>query len=105
MIRLTIILSITVILVSACATTKVPQPTGGSRADGVVELSYEVGMFEKPQVNWSRADRSADGRCQAWGYSNAERFGGVVSECQARNAHGNCLREFVTVSYQCTGDR
>lgn len=91
------------LLVSACAVNKVPIPTGGSRADGIIELSYEVGMFEKPVVDWVSANRSAAERCRAWGYERADPFGGQKSQCQARNSYGNCVLANITINYQCIG--
>jgi hypothetical protein len=88
---------------TACATVKVPQPTGGSRSDGTVQLAYEYGEFERPQVDWEAANRIATERCEAWGYSGAEAFGGGVSECNASNQYG-CFSWFVTITYQCIGD-
>ena len=35
-----------------CATVKVPEPIGGSRADATVDLGFEFGQFEKPVINW-----------------------------------------------------
>lgn len=90
------------LIVTGCATTKTLQATGGSRADGIVELSYEYGIFENPQPQWNDALVTAQQRCQSWGYSNAQPFGGSKSLCQAFNGYGNCLRYFVTVPYQCT---
>ncbi len=87
---------------AACATVKVPQPTGGSRSDGTVQLAYEYGDFERPQVDWEAANRIATERCEAWGYSGAEALGGGVSECAAYNQYG-CYRFFVTITYQCIG--
>jgi len=86
---------------SACSTVKTLQATGGSKSDGVVDLSYEYGMFEKPQVDLSQGLQQALSRCQAWGYSTAEAFGGSTSQCQSRNGYGNCVRELVTIKYQC----
>jgi len=87
-----------------CATVEVPQATGGSRADGVVRLSYQYGLFQKPRVQWGRAHATAKARCEAWGYSDAQRFGGEVKHCEARNGYGNCTEVLVTVPYQCTGN-
>lgn len=89
--------------VAGCTVVKTPTPTGGSRADGIVELSYEYGQFEKPQVQWGDANRAARQRCEAWGYTDADRFGGVTRQCQAADAYGSCTRWLVTASYQCTG--
>lgn len=100
--RLSIILLAGVLI--GCAAVKIPEPTGGSRADGTVELSYEVAMFEEPQVQWATADASALERCRNWGYSGAEKFSAGKSTCQAFNGYGNCVRKLVTIQYQCTGD-
>jgi len=88
------------VLFSGCAVTKVPQPTGGSKADGTVHLSYEYGSFEQPTVDEEAALRKAQQRCQAWGYDDADAFGGAVEQCQQSNQYG-CTRYFVTMTYQC----
>jgi hypothetical protein len=93
------------IALSGCAVEKVLVPTGGSRSDGTVELSYEFGMFEKPQVDLRQGTRAAAKRCQAWGYADAEPFGGQKNLCQQFNGYGNCIRTLVTIQYQCTGAR
>jgi hypothetical protein len=76
--------------------------TGGSRADGTVNLSYEYGMFQKPIVNTQLAQVNAAQKCQAWGYTDAQAFGGGLRQCEERNEYG-CIRTLVTVTYQCTG--
>ncbi len=86
----------------SCATVKVPEPIGGSRADGTVQLAYEYGGFESPQVDWETANQIATERCRAWGYSDAESFGGGVSQCTASGEWG-CIQFFVTITYQCIG--
>lgn len=90
-----------ILILSACTTIKVPKATGGSKSDGIVELSYEYGMFESPQVDWNEALSTAVRRCAAWGYSTAESFGGTISRCQSYNSYGNCVRNFVTMKFQC----
>lgn len=87
---------------SSCATVKVPQPIGGSKADATVQLGYAYGGFERPQVDWEAANWVATKRCRAWGYSDAESFGGGVSQCTASNQYG-CVQFFVTITYQCVG--
>ena len=88
-------------ILNGCASIKTLQATGGSKADGVVELSYQYGMFEAPKVQWDQALVTAKGRCKAWGYPSAEAFGGTTSQCQTRNGYGNCTSYFVTAKYQC----
>jgi YecR-like lipoprotein len=91
------------LVASGCTVMKVPEATSGSRADGVVNLAYEYGMFEVPKVDWDQAQLTALRRCQAWNYSAAEAFGGHTQHCEQQDGYGNCLRWLVTVSYQCTG--
>lgn len=88
---------------TGCTSVKTLQATGGSRADGVVELSYEVGMWEKPEVQWAQGQVTATERCKAWDYQSAEAFGGTTSACQAYNLYGRCVRAIFTVKYQCIG--
>jgi len=90
-------------LMSGCVSQKELVSTGGSRADGTVNLSFEYGMFEKPQVDWNQASNEAAQRCAAWGYTGAERFGGNQQKCESVNGYGDCLQWLVTVTYQCTG--
>ncbi|MBM4197876.1 MAG: hypothetical protein FJ197_12460 [Gammaproteobacteria bacterium] len=100
--RLILAFVVSMFALAGCATVKVPVPTGGSRADGTVQLSYEVGGFEKPVVDWNQALGTAEDRCRAWGYHGAQPFGGTTSQCQATNQYG-CVQWLVTASYQCTG--
>lgn len=86
--------------VAGCASVKVLEATGGSRSDGTVELSYEYGSLEAPQVQHEQGLLTARERCAAWGYSDAEAFGGEKSTCQIPGTY-RCLRFFVTVTYQC----
>lgn len=39
------------LILSGCHVKKQWTATGGSRADGVVRLSYEIGKFEIPQLD------------------------------------------------------
>jgi hypothetical protein len=89
------------LFVAGCATVSQMTPTSGSRADGIVKLSYEYGMFDKVQIDQASALASARKRCATWGYGDAEPFGGVTRHCQAMGSMG-CLRWFATVEYQCT---
>lgn len=85
----------------SCATNVTPQPIGGSKADGTVTLSFQYGMFETPVVDWVTASGNAVERCKAWGYKNANAFGGSQNICLAHNGYGNCVRTQVNVTYQC----
>ncbi len=101
--RVTLIAAALAVSMSGCAVQKTLTPTGGSRSDGVVRLSYVLNMFEKPVVNYSQGLEAARQRCMAWGYSDAEAFGGATQQCQQFNGYGNCVSALVTLEYQCTG--
>jgi hypothetical protein len=100
--RLKLLMALPITVLAACATNKELVPTGGSRADGVVDLSFEFGGFEQPVVNRDQGLVAARARCAAWGYADAEPFGGEKRQCQFSNQYG-CGRWLVTISYQCTG--
>lgn len=90
------------LLLAACATAKTWTATGGSRADGTVALSYEYGLFESPVTDDAAGLTLARQRCAVWGYSGAEAFGGVTTQCNAMGSSG-CIRTLVTKQFQCTG--
>ena len=92
---------LTIILIQGCAGQKQLVPTGGSRADGTVKLSYEYGLFEAPKLDAQQGMRSAQQRCSSWGYKNAEAFGGSTKSCINISSNG-CDRWLVTLEYQCT---
>jgi len=87
--------------VAGCASAKMWQATGGSRADGVVRLSYQYGLFEQPTLADSGQAMAAE-RCKVWGYSGAEAFGGVTEQCNNFGSSG-CTSWLVTKEFQCTG--
>lgn len=88
--------------IPGCSVQKQLVPTGGSRSDGIVKMSFEYGLFEAPQVNAQQGSSAAKQRCLAWGYKDAEPFGGSTRSCTNFGRNG-CTRWLVTVEYQCTG--
>lgn len=89
-------------VLAGCSTVSKMTATGGSRADGIVRLSYELGMFDKAKIDEADALRTAQARCRTWGYKDAEAFGGVTRQCQSFGGYG-CTRWLVTKEYQCLG--
>ena len=88
-------------IITGCSTYKTLTATGGSRSDGVVELSYQYAYFQKPIVEWGQALITATQRCKAWGYYGAERFDSYSTQCQKRDVLFNCMSQHVTITYQC----
>lgn len=94
------------VMTTGCAVTKTGMATGGSKADGIVEMSYEIGEFESVTLNRAATDKAAELRCQRWGYDGAEAFGGSTRQCVGGiGAFSSCPMFRVTVPYQCTGER
>ena len=91
------------ILLTGCAAPVTMQAVGGSRSDGTVTLAYQYGLFQRPIVDPGQAYNTAKDFCAGWGYSNAQPFGGDVSQCEQYNGNGTCLLTRVSVTYQCTG--
>lgn len=88
------------LLLPACAVQVSLIPSGGSKADGVIELSYSYGQYQTPEVDYQQGLIKAIDRCMAWGYRDAEAFGYGSVECIYSNDYG-CRQYTVTHSYQC----
>jgi hypothetical protein len=89
-----------VLCFSACAGTRKDwMITGGSQANGIVELSYQYREFEVPHTNEAQAHVVANLGCHEWGYSNSRPFGRPIKNC---NQHGGFLEDCAswTVSRQ-----
>ncbi len=54
-----LVLVASTLLLSGCAVQKQLVPTGGSKADGTVKMSYSFGMFESPKVNVQQGAQAA----------------------------------------------
>jgi hypothetical protein len=91
-------------LSTGCAVKKDFYATGGSRADGTVDMAYDFAQFEQPVVNPSQAQSIAQQKCSVWGYREAEAFGGKTTNCNQRDGWGNCVAGQVVIKYQCIGD-
>ena len=94
--------ALVILSIQGCAVNKQLTPTGGSRADGSIKLSYEYGAFEVPKLDAQQGMRAAQQRCAAWGFTGAEPFGGSTKSCSRPSSSG-CMGWLVTIEYQCTG--
>ena len=96
---------ITTLLIVAVATTgcsvkKQWGASGGSKSDGVVELSYNYTYMRKPVASDSQGLERAAQMCKAWGYSGATSFDFIERKCQSGDAYG-CSVWVATKKYQC----
>lgn len=96
------VIVVSILVLAACAVDKTPVATGGSRSDALVEMSYQVGAFEVPTVDWAAAQTAATKRCNAWGYRKADPFEGTKNQCMSYDMYGGCNVTTVTRVYQCT---
>lgn len=90
--------------ITGCSTPKDFYATGGSRADGTVDMAYDIRQFEDPVVNMNQAQTIARNKCRVWGYQDAEPFGGKQQTCHQFNGYGTCIAGQVIIKYQCLGN-
>ena len=88
---------------TGCVTSKEWAVSGGNRAEGVVRVSYEYPEFKQPALKDEQALKAAAGRCNGWGYDDAEPIAGQIRQC-SNTDDGNCKLWTVTREYQCTAD-
>jgi hypothetical protein len=97
--------------VTGCITQmSAPQAISGSKADGTVKIAatYNAsGKADYPELFNEDNRQTAIQRCGAWGYTNAEAFGGFDSRC-VRTMYDLlvgrvCVLTQVIITYQCTG--
>ena len=73
---------------------------GGSKGDGTVQMALTWHpAFEKPQAQQEQAKRIAEEKCRAWGYDDAEPFGGVIKRC----IDVQCTQMIAEMNFQCRG--
>jgi hypothetical protein len=89
-------------VLSGCSVNKDWVATGGSRADATIKLSYQYGFGQDVIVSEQQAVELAKKRCNVWGYTGAEAFGGVTRVCNQMGSMG-CNDGIVTKEYQCIG--
>lgn len=102
--RKLLILVMLAVVVTGCSARKNFYATGGSRADGSIDMAYDFKPFETPVVDYNQAVSIANSKCAVWGYERAEPFGGQTQNCQARDGWGNCTAGQMIVKYQCIGN-
>lgn len=75
--------------------------SGGSRADGIVELSYTYNYMQKPITSEVQGRLRAAQMCLAWGYVNGvEPMDVDERKCESSSYNG-CDLWRVTRKYQC----
>ncbi|WLH33426.1 YecR family lipoprotein [Pseudomonas sp. FP2196] len=93
-------LTLASLFLTGCATPKQWEATGGSKDNGVVQVSYELGQFESGQTSAEQGLTVAAQRCKTWGYKNAEVTGSEKNICRTMGQY-NCLQTTITQDYLC----
>ena len=88
---------------SSCTVHRTMVPTGGSRADGTVIMSYELTEFQRAKFTPGQGYEDAKKRCEAWGYTDTEAFGGTTKTCSRTAAFGSCNKWRYDMTFQCLG--
>lgn len=81
------------------------EPIGGSRADGVVKVAYQVDAYETAEVSQQQALETAAKSCKAWGFAGAEPFGLESRACKVyfgRPGESKCRTWVVSKPFQCS---
>ena len=78
-------------------------PINGSRADGIVRLAIQYNDLEIPVTDDQQGLILAKKRCQSWGYSDTEPFGGVSVQMIALPYGFTRAKYQQTKEYQCIG--
>ena len=92
---------------TGCVVNKELVPTGGSRSDGTVVLSYTYGLFEQPKIDAVQGQQSAAQRCRACRNCDAHL---TQAACASANAvrgwlHTETRRRPQTCVYRCLAAR
>lgn len=75
---------------------------GGSKADGVVELGYDYDPeIEIPVTDPEQGKKTAQKRCEAWGYKDVEEFQKLTESCAYTGLYGVCRKVNAYIQYQC----
>jgi hypothetical protein len=86
---------------TGCASTEHWTVSNADRHEGLVRVSYEYPEFQQPTLSDSQAEKLAQGRCEGWGYDDAEPVSGQLRQC-SNMANGDCDLWKVTREFQCT---
>lgn len=100
--KYSVIFTIVALNITGCATPKEWRAIGGSRSDGVVKLAFNYNdVREDPVLDAQQGLNLAKTKCLAWGFKDAEAFGGAVETCNGNPI--DCHHWLVTKEYQCLG--
>jgi hypothetical protein len=90
-----------ILFVSGCAVVKTPTISGVDQDNGQIKMSYNYGLFERPDVKWNETLDSASAQCKNWGYIDAQQSTSPQTRCTKEDQRGNCISWQVDSLYKC----
>jgi hypothetical protein len=90
-----------ILFISGCAVVKTPTISGVDQDNGQIKMSYNYGLFERPDVKWNETLDSASAQCKNWGYMDAQQSTGPQTRCTKEDQKGNCISWQVDSLYKC----
>jgi len=111
----------------SCSTVIVPEATGGSSSQGIIEFTYTQKTSVRANINWDQVQEQAVARCASWDFQGAQNTDDASRVCIDRSSSSGLIptirvgagrqqsqtiglptiaacREYKhTVTYQCTG--
>lgn len=100
----TCMLMIIISAVAGCSVKRDFYATGGSRADGVIDMAYDYKPNEHTVIDKKQAYAIARSRCALWGYTDTEPFGGGANTCISPSGSNGCAVWQKVTKYQCLGN-
>jgi len=104
MINKTIFIPLSIFMLAGCippSVNKIPLPTGGSREEGKVVMSYTRKNYEMAIVDWNKTGVDAAIRCIEWGYTGAVTASAKIYDCYEKGETA-CNIFWIKKRYRCT---
>lgn len=96
------IISVAVLLLSACSVQRQADISDVDTTSGIVRLTYGQAMLQSATTDNDTASGTASRQCQKMGYATAVAYGEPVTTCTVISG-SLCLNERVTIQFQCRG--
>lgn len=89
-------------LLTACVSPSPVRVAGGDQSQGVVTLSYDYNVTQKPSIDWQQALQEAATQCHQWGYGGVIPTDKTSKSCKTRTDGGDCIAWTLSAKFQCT---
>ncbi len=91
------------VISTGCSVVKTVDVIGTDNSEGIVQLGYSYGLFEKPKAQWDQALNKASAQCKSMGYLSAKTP--AVNQpsrlCLENGQSGGCIKYADALNYEC----